>query len=146
METTAKPNRVKVGELVQWHLWFAMLTLSVAPMVVAAVYVDAFTYPERALLAALAAALPVQLALWFTRWRCRAPDLSWWDGMLTITGCMTMGMGGIYSLVAVALAIVATLASFLFACGGLVIGDTKFAPRQFRRMVAFASRNRMYQK
>jgi len=137
--------RFKVSEQVHWHLWFAMLTVSVAPIVVAAVLTDALTYPSRALLAALAAALPVQLALWFARWRCGAPGYSWWNGMLIITGCMSIGIGGLFTLIAVTLAIDATLASFLLACGGVIIGDATFAPRQFRRMVSFASRHRMYQ-
>jgi hypothetical protein len=96
-------------------------------------------------LKALAAAALIQLALWFTRRQCAAPDLSWLNGLLFITSYMTIGIGRVSILVAVPSAVFAILFSFIIALVSTVKGDAKFAPRQFRRVVVLASRHRMYQ-
>jgi|SRR5208282_665818 len=142
METAAKPLRAKIRIHVHVYLWLALFIVSVAPFVFASAMKDS---SSSAFVQALAAAALIQLALWFTRRRCSAPDLSWWNGLLFITGFMTIGIGWLSVLVAVPMAICAILASFIIALMGIARGNATFSPRQFRRLVVLMSRNRMYQ-
>ena len=59
---------------------------------------------------------------------------------------MTVGVGGFSILFAVSAAILAIAASLAIALTGALSGDASFAPRKFRRQVAFFGRQRMYQQ
>lgn len=145
MNPAAKPLRAKVRAHVHVYLWLALLIVSVSPFVVAVVTMERSSDLLRAFVKALVAAAIIQLAFWFTRRQCSGPDLSWWNGLLFITGFMTIGIGWVSILVAVPMGICAILASFIIALMGIANGDATFAPRQYRRLVVLASRNRMYQ-
>jgi hypothetical protein len=86
-----------------------------------------------------------QLAMWLARRRCSSESLSVSDGLLYITAYMTVGIGGASMLVAVPctmFAIVATVGIALIS-----VGDTgpQKAQARFRGLVAWFSKNRMYQ-
>lgn len=145
MNTAAKSLRAKFRVHVQVYLWLALLMVSVSPFVVFIAATNSSSDPLRGFEKAMAAVVIIQLAFWLTRRRCSAPDLSWWDGLLRITGSMTIGIGGILAMVSILTGIFAILASFMIALAGIATGDATFSPRQFRRLVVLASRNRMYQ-
>ena len=146
MSTTATPRPVKFGVHVHAYLWFAWLVVSASPIIIANLTINMSAGWFGASLNAWAIVVVIQLALWFARKRCSAPGLSWWDGLLYITGFLTIGIGRIFGLIAVVMALFGILASFCVAVVGFARGDATFAPRQFRRLVTFASRNRMYQR
>lgn len=146
MDIPAKPQPVKFGVHVHAYLWFAWLVVSASPIIVANLTASPSANWLGASLNAWAIVAVIQLALWFTRERCAAPGLSWWDGLLYITGFMTIGIGRLFGFIAAVMALFGILASFCFAVVGFVRGDPNFAPVQFRHLVMFASRNRMFQR
>jgi len=145
MNSPAKPRPVKFEVHVHAYLWSAWLLVSASPIIAANLTTNPSANWFGGSLNAWAVVVVIQLALWFTRERCAAPGLPWWDGLLYITGFMTIGIGRMFGLIAVLMAIFGILASFCLAVVGLVRRDANFAPVQFRRLVMFASRNRMFQ-
>src|SRR5579862_5378145 len=142
----AKPRPVKFAVHVHAYLWFAWLLVSASPIIIANLTTDSSANGFGASLKTWAMVAAIQIALWFTRERCAAPGLSWWDGLLYITGFMTIGIGRLYGLISIFMALIGILWSFTVAVVGFLRGDDTFAPAQFRRLVMFASRNRMFQR
>jgi hypothetical protein len=145
MPTAAKPRLSKFRPHVHVYLWLALLVVSVSPFIIASAMDWSDSHPLRAFGLALASAALVQLGLWLARRRCSAQELSWWEGMLAVTGYMSIGIGRISALIALPVASLAIVASMIIALLGVARGDATFAPRQFRRLVMLACRNRMYQ-
>lgn len=142
--TPAQPRPVKFAVHVHAYLWFAWLVVSASPIIIANLTTNSSANWLGASLNAWAIVAVIQVALWFTRERCAAPGMSWWDGLLYITGFMTIGIGRLFGLISVLIAIFGILASFCLAVVGFIRGDATFAPAQFRRLVMFASRNRTF--
>jgi hypothetical protein len=140
-----KPRPVKFAVHVHAYLWFAWFLVSASPIIIANLTTDSSANRFGASLKTWAMVAAIQIALWFTRERCAAPGLSWWDGLLYITGFMTIGIGRLFGLISIFMALFGILGSFTVAVVGFLRGDDTFAPAQFRRLVMFASRNRMFQ-
>jgi hypothetical protein len=85
------------------------------------------------------------VVLWLSLRRCSAPELPAFRGLLLVTAYMTIGVGSFaffFVIPAVAFAIVAIVAIALVS---LFRNDTASARRQFRNLVGFYRRHRMYQ-
>jgi hypothetical protein len=77
--------------------------------------------------------------------RCSAPDLPAYRGLLLLTAYMTIGVGTfalLFAIPAVTFAIVCIVAIALVS---FFRNDTAYAQRQFRKLVEFYRRHRMYQ-
>jgi heme A synthase len=85
------------------------------------------------------------LSLWATVRACSSPDLTWLEGLLTITACMSIGVGYLSVLIAVPCALASILTSMLLTIVGTVRRDPRYAPAAFLKMVNFWYRHRMYQ-
>ena len=145
MSRVSSPIRVRVGIHVYAYYWVALILLYIVPFLVVVIGFYDPAAPGRTFVQALAGVAALHVAFWFTRRQCSAPDLSCGNGLLLITAYRTMGVGALSVLIAVPSAIVAILTSFIIALIGIVRGDSSFAPRQFRRLLAFFYRYRLYQ-
>lgn len=77
--------------------------------------------------------------------RCSTPELPSFRGLLLITAYMTIGMGTLSLIVVVSSVVGAILAVIGIALVSLFRNDTVYARRQFRQLVEFYRRHRMYQ-
>jgi hypothetical protein len=85
------------------------------------------------------------VVLWLSLRRCSAPELPAFRGLLLLTAYMTIGVGTfalLFAIPAVAFAIVAIIAIALVS---LLRNDTAYARKQFRHLVEFYRKHRMYQ-
>jgi hypothetical protein len=83
--------------------------------------------------------------LWFSLRRCSAPELPAFRGLLLLTAYMTIGVGSlalVFAVPAVAFAIIAIIGIALVS---LFRNDSAYARKQFRNLVNFYRRHRMYQ-
>ena len=145
------PAPIHIGVRVYIYLAAAILILN---FIVLVVTVGALYDTEDALVALVTLATVLvfgNLAIWFTCRRCSAPDLSGWKGLLLMTAYMSTAMGGFHrrsvslSIVAVPAAIVAIVISFAITVLSVLRADPELAHRNFRRLVFFYYRYRMYQ-
>ena len=145
------PALIRIGVRVYIYLAAAILILNFIMLVVT---VGALYDIEDALVALVTLATVLvlgNLAIWFTCRRCSAPDLSGWKGLLLMTAYMSTAMGGIHRrsmslfIVAVPAAIVAIVISLAITLVSVLRVDPELARRNFRRLVLFYYRHRMYQ-
>jgi hypothetical protein len=101
--------------------------------------------PESAVKAALAGTVLFAAVLLFSLRRCSTPALPAFRGLLAITGYMTMGVGGFFLLFVVLPVVFAIVSIIAIAVMSFFRKDTAYAPNQFRRLVEFYGRHRMYQ-
>jgi hypothetical protein len=101
--------------------------------------------PETARAAASAGMAIFVTALWSSLRRCSTPALPGVQGLLMMTGYMTIGTGTFSLIIVIPAAMLAVLAIIGIALVSLFRRDVSCAPRRFRRLVAFYSRFRMYQ-
>jgi len=66
-------------------------------------------------------------------------------GLLLITAYMTIGMGSFPVLVVIPAVVFATIAIMAIALVSLFGNDTAYARKQFRHLVEFYQKHRMYQ-
>lgn len=101
--------------------------------------------PESAVKIAMAGVGLFFLGLWLSLRRCSTPALPAFRGLLLITAYMTIGMGT-FSLVFVIPAVVFAILSIV-AIGvvSLFWKDAAYARKQFRHLVEFYRKHRMYQ-
>jgi|SRR5271166_2006170 len=85
------------------------------------------------------------VVLWRALGRCSAPDLSGFRGLLYITAYMSTGIGGFAMFFAIPSVIAGILGCIVIAVTSRFSADPVFTPRQFRRLVLFFQRHRMYQ-
>jgi hypothetical protein len=101
--------------------------------------------PESAVKAALAGtALFVAVLLWALR-RCSTPALPGFRGLLLITAYMTIGVGELFLLFVIPAVVFAIVSIMAIALVSLFRKDTSYARNQFRQLVEFYRKHRMYQ-
>jgi hypothetical protein len=101
--------------------------------------------PESAVKPAILGVGLFVIVLCLSLWRCSAPALPAFRGLLLITAYMTIGMGNfslLFVIPAVTFAIVAIISIALLS---LFRNDATYARNQFRSLVEFYRRHRMYQ-
>jgi 2-keto-4-pentenoate hydratase len=145
MNDAETPQTYRVGFHVHTYLAVAVLLLSAVPFVLVILLRGDAAGAAETLTEALGAVAVLHVALAFAQRRCSTPQLRFWDGIRLITAYMTIGIGGMSLLIAAPCAIVALLASIAIAVVSVTGKSAAWAPTQFRRMVAFAGRHRMYQ-
>ncbi len=101
--------------------------------------------PESALEAALTGTALYVAVLLFSLRRCSTPALPAFRGLLLITSYMTIGVGGLFLLFVIPAVAFAILSIIAIALVSLVRKDTAYARSQFRRLVEFYRKHRMYQ-
>jgi hypothetical protein len=85
------------------------------------------------------------VVLWSSLRRCSAPELPAFRGLLLLTAYMTIGMGSLALLFAVPAVAFAIIALIGIALVSLLRNDSAYARKQFRKLVEFYRRHRMYQ-
>ena len=101
--------------------------------------------PESAVKAGLAGVVLFVAVLLLSLRRCSTPALPAFRGLLLITGYMTIGVGS-FSLLFVIPAVVFAIVSIIaIALLSLFRKDTAYARNQFRHLVEFYRKHRMYQ-
>lgn len=101
--------------------------------------------PETAVKAAFAGTVLFVAAFLLSLRRCSTPALPTFRGLLLITGYMTIGVGS-FSLLFVIPAVVFAIVSIIAIAFLSVFGKGAAYPRnQFRRLVEFYRKHRMYQ-
>lgn len=98
--------------------------------------------PDSAVKAALAATVLFVAVLLFSLRRCSTPAFR---GMLLITSYMTIGVGSFFLLVVIPAVVFAIVSIIAIALVSLFRKDTAYAPNQFRQLVEFYRKHRMYQ-
>jgi hypothetical protein len=101
--------------------------------------------PEIAANAAIAGLGMFSVLLWWSLRRCSTPALPAFRGLLLITASMTIGMGTFSLLFVIPAVVFATVAVFAFSFVSLFRSDTAYAGKQFRHLVEFYRKHRMYQ-
>lgn len=100
---------------------------------------------ERFAEAAMAGAGLFAVVLWMSLRRCSTTTIPSFRGLLLITSYMTIGMGALTFLVVIPAVVSAMVAVIAIALVSLFRSDPIFAPRQFRQLIDFYRRHRMYQ-
>ena len=138
-------SSVRVGLHIHVFLWVGLVLVGTIPFFwLSGLWYDTAHF-EQGLLSCLAMIVLFQALFWFARRRCDADDLSAWNGLLLITAYMSIGLGGLYALVAICVVALAAPLMIFIALASLVRGGKVEAAQRFRRMVAWFGRNRMYQ-
>jgi hypothetical protein len=123
----------------------AIVLLGSACFLGIALLVARWCQPESAVKTAMAGVGLFFVGLWLSLRRCSTPALPAFRGLLLITAYMTIGMGTfslVFVIPAVAFAIVSIIAIALVS---LFRKDTAYARKQFRHLVEFYRKHRMYQ-
>jgi len=85
------------------------------------------------------------IALCLSLWRCSTPALPAFRGLLLITAYMTIGMGNFSLLFVIPAVTFAIVAIISIALVSVFRNDATVARKQFRNLVEFYRRHRMYQ-
>jgi hypothetical protein len=101
--------------------------------------------PESAVKAALAGTVLFVAALLLSLRRCSTPALPASRGLLLITGYMTIGVGSLFLLVVIMAVVFAIVSIIVIALLSLFRRDTAYARNQFRQLLEFYRKHRMYQ-
>jgi hypothetical protein len=142
------PNTLKnwrPHSLVYFHCSLAILLLATACSGGTALLIERCFHPESAVKPAILGVGLFVAVLWLSLWRCSTPALPAFRGLLLMTAYMTIGMGNfslLFVIPAVAFAIVAITSIALVS---LFLNDAAYAQKQFRNLVEFYRRHRMYQ-
>ena len=101
--------------------------------------------PESAVKTAIAGVGLFVIVLWLSLRRCSTPALPAFRGLLLITAYMTIGMGSFSLLFVIPAVVFATVAIIAIGFVSLFRNDTAYAGKQFRHLVEFYRKHRMYQ-
>jgi hypothetical protein len=102
--------------------------------------------PESAVKTAIAGGMGLfVVVLWLSLRRCSTPALPAFRGLLLITAYMTIGMGSLSLLFVIPAVMFATIAIIAIGLVSLLCNDTARAQKQFRHLVEFYRKHRMYQ-
>jgi len=145
MDTPRTGSPLRVGLHIHIFLWVGLVLIGTIPFFwLSGRWYNADHY-EQGLSSCLAMIVVFQALFWFARRRCDTDELSAWDGLLLITAYMSIGLGSLYAFIAVFAVAIAAPTMVMIAIGSLVRGGRAGAAHQFRRMVTWFGRNRMYQ-
>jgi hypothetical protein len=131
--------------LVYFHCSLAIVLLAAACSWGIALLIARCFRPESAVKPAILGVGLFVAVLWLSLRRCSTPGLPAFRGLLLMTAYMTIGMGNfslLFVIPAVAFAIVAIISIALVS---LFLNDAAYARKQFRNLVEFYRRHRMYQ-
>lgn len=101
--------------------------------------------PEYAEKAALAGTLLLAAVLWWALRRCSTAALPGFRGLLLMTACMTIGVGGFFLLFVIPAVVFAIFSIMAIALASLFRNDATYAQNRFRQLVQFYRKHRMYQ-
>jgi len=101
--------------------------------------------PESAVKTAIAGVGLFVVVLWLSLRRCSTAALPAFRGLLLITAYMTIGMGSFSLLFVIPAVVFATVAIIAIGLVSLFRNDTAYAGKQFRHLVEFYRKHRMYQ-
>jgi hypothetical protein len=101
--------------------------------------------PESAVKAALAVVVLLVAVLLLSLRRCSTPELPVFRGLLLITAYMTIGVGSLSLLFVIPAVVFAIVSVVAIGLVSLFQKDTAYARKQFRRLVEFYRKHRMYQ-
>jgi hypothetical protein len=101
--------------------------------------------PESAIKGAVASTVLLTGAFLLSLRRCSTPTLPGFRGLLMITAYMTIGLGSFSLLVVIPGVAFASASIMMFALVSLFRKDTAYAGTQFRQLVDFYRKHRMYQ-
>jgi hypothetical protein len=101
--------------------------------------------PESAVKAAIAGVGFFVVVFWLSLRRCSTPALPAFRGLLLITAYMTIGMGSFSLLFVIPAVVFATIAIIAMGLVSLFRNNTAYAGMQFRHLVEFYRKHRMYQ-
>jgi hypothetical protein len=101
--------------------------------------------PENVTKAALAAVVLLFAVLLLSLRRCSTPALPAFRGLLLITAYMTIGAGSLSLLFVIPAVVFAIVSVMAIALVSLFRKDAAYARKQFRQLVEFYRKHRMYQ-
>lgn len=101
--------------------------------------------PENAVEVALAGTVLFAAMLFLSLRRCSAPALPAFRGLLLITGYMTIGVGSFFLLFVMPAVVFAIVSIIAIAFISLFRKDSAYARNEFRQLVEFYRKHRMYQ-
>ena len=101
--------------------------------------------PESAVKGALAGTVLFVAVLLLSLRRCSTPALPAFRGLLLITGYMTIGVGSFFLLFVIPAVVFASVSIIAIALVSLFRKDTDYSRNQFRHLVEFYRKHRMYQ-
>ena len=101
--------------------------------------------PESAVKAALAGPVLFVAVFLLSLRRCSTPALPGFRGLLLITGYMTIGIGSLFLLFVIPAVVFAIVFIIAIALVSLFRKNASYAPNQFRQLVEFYRKHRMYQ-
>ena len=131
--------------LVYFHCSLAILLLAAACSWGIVLFISRCFHPESAVRPAILGVGLFVIMLCLSLWRCSTPALPAFRGLLLITAYMTIGTGNfslLFVIPAVTFAIVAIISITVVSLFG---NDATYARKQFRNLVQFYRRHRMYQ-
>jgi len=138
-------ERWRPHPLVFIYCALAVVALGIACFWGIALLVARWYQPERAVKAALAGTVLFVAVLLLSLRRCSAPALPAFRGLLLITGYMTIGVGGFFLLFVIPAVVFAIVSIMAIALVSLFRKDTAYARNQFRQLLEFYRKHRMYQ-
>src|SRR5260370_20822635 len=101
--------------------------------------------PESAVKCALAGTVLFVAVLVLSLRRCSTPELPAFRGLLLITSYMTIGVGSFFLLLVIPAVVFAIVSIIAIALASLFRKDTAYPRNQFRQLVEFYRKHRMYQ-
>ena len=145
MDAQHSEPRGRIRWYIYAYLWLGLTAVSTLPFL----FVSGLMYDDRHVLEGLSlfACLVVlfQGLFWFARRRCSSSTLSGWEGLLLVCAYMCIGISGIYAIVAMVSGAVAAVCMVAIALWSLVRGGHEGAMSNFRGLVLWFQRHRMYQ-
>ena len=130
---------------VYFNCSLAIVLLGIACFWGIALLVARWYQPESAVKAALAGTVLFIAVLFLALRRCSTPALPAFRGLLLITSYMTIGVGSFFLLFVLPAVVFAIVSIIAIAVVSLFRNDTPYARNQFRQLVEFYRRHRMYQ-
>ncbi len=138
-------ERWRPHPLVFIYCTLAIVFLGIACFWGIALLVARWFQPESAVKAALAGTVLFVAVLLLSLRRCSTPALPAFRGLLLITGYMTIGVGGFFLLFVIPAVVFAIVSIIAIALVSLFRKDTAYARNQFRQLLEFYRKHRMYQ-
>jgi thiamine transporter ThiT len=138
-------ERWRPHPLVFIYCALAAVLLGIACFWGIALLVARWYQPESAVKAALAGTVLFVAVLLLSLRRCSTPALPAFRGLLLITGYMTIGVGGFFLLFVIPAVVFAIVSIIAIALVSLFRKDTAYARNQFRQLLEFYRKHRMYQ-
>jgi thiamine transporter ThiT len=138
-------ERWRPHPLVFIYCALAIVLLGIACFWGIALLVARWYQPESAVKAAIAGTVLFVAVLLLSLRRCSTPALPAFRGLLLITGYMTIGVGGFFLLFMIPAVVFAIISIIAIALVSLFRKDTAYARNQFRQLLEFYRKHRMYQ-